>query len=342
MYTDYMDSFDEKLIGKYLANECSDAEMEQILEWLNVSEDNRKEWLKMRIVSARNVYIHFSDAERLACSYKELLRKQDVQKRLIQKITRKTILRFMRYAASILVLIGMSVLFYKYATDWRYPQMVVVTLGDNEHVRHIMLEDSSQVWLSAGSRIEYPKRFWKNKRSVSVEGKVYFEVVEDVNRPFYVKTETYTVRVLGTSFEVNAFKYSQTSDVTLVDGKVEILDQNLATLCTLLPGQQFETDKLNNCFTLHQVNAEMYASWHGGQFEFDGLTFAEVIRALERHYNVRIIIEDSIAKDLRLVGSLSFQKDIYQMMRTLELVAPIRYHMQINTVVYIQNKDQEM
>lgn len=334
-----MNSLNEKLIEKYLAGECSEVEMEQILEWFNASEDNRKEWLKLRMVSAKSAFMHFSDTDQVARAYKELLKKQDDQKRFKQEVTRKITLRFMRYAASILVLIGMSVFFYKYTTDWQYPKMIVVATGANEPVRKIMLEDSSQVWLSAGSRIEYPKRFRKNERKVSVEGKVFFEVAKDVHRPFYVKTETYTVKVLGTSFEVNAFKYNQISDVTLLEGNVEILDNNLASLCILQPGQQFETDKLSNQFTLHQVNAEMYASWHGGQFEFDGLTFAEIVKILERHYNVLIIIDDHIAKDQRLVGSLSFQKDISQMMKTIEMVVPIKYHVQIDTVVYLQSKN---
>ena len=329
---------DENLIERYFAGECSNAEMERIFEWLNASENNRKEWLKLRMVSAKGVFTHFSESEHLARSYTELIEKQNSRKRLEKEITRKITLRLMRYAASILVLIGLSAVCYKYVVDWRYPQMLVVTLGENEPVRQFILEDNSQVWLSAGSRIVYPERFGKKERKVSVEGKVYFEVAEDVGRPFLVETEAYTVKVLGTMFEVSAFKYSQTSEVTLVDGKVEILDHNLDALCMLQPGQQFEIDKISNHFVLHQVQAEMYASWHGGALEFDGLTFGEILKVLERQYNVRIIVDDSIAKGQKLVGSLSFQKDIYQMMRALELVVPINYHVQTDMVVHIHEK----
>ena len=339
MDSNYMNGLEDTIIKKYIAGECSEVELKQIIEWLNQSESNRKEWLKLRMVSGKSVFMHFSDAEHVSRSYKELQRKCNFQKRIEQDITQKNTLRLIRYAASILVLVGLSAIFYKYVTDWQYPKMVVVATGENEPVRLLMLEDSSQVWMSAGSRIEYPERFWKNERRVSVEGKVYFEVAKDANRPFYVNTETYTVKVLGTSFEVNAFKYSQISDVTLVEGNVEIFDHNKNSLCAILPGQQFEIDKLSNRFTLHQVNAEIYASWHGGNFEFDGLTFAEIAKALERYYNVRIILNEDIARDIKLVGSLSFGKDIHQMMRAIELVVPIKYHVQTDTVVYIQSKN---
>ena len=333
-----MISLDENIIERYRAGECSEADMAQILEWLKASDENREEWLKLRMVSAKSAFARFSASEHVTCSYKELLKKRNIQKEFEQEITRKITLRLMRYAATILLLVGLSVIFYKYATDWQYPKMVVVATGENEPVRLLMLEDSTQVWLSAGSRIEYPERFWKNERSVSVEGKVYIEVAKDANRPFYVKTETYTVKVLGTSFEVNAYKYSQTSDVTLVEGNVEIFDHNQISLCTIQPGQQFEINKISNRFTLQRVEAEMYASWHEGTLEFDGLTFAEIAKALERHYNVRIILGEGITRDIRLVGSLSFGKDIYQMMRAMELVVPIKYHVQTDTVVYIQSK----
>ena len=330
----------EKTINRYLAGECSDVEMEQIAEWLNTSESNRKEWLKLRMVSAKSHFTYFSNPEHIDRSYKELMEKQRVKIIIEKKITRKISLRLLRYAASFLVLIGLSFFCYKYITDWQNPKMIVVVTGEKEHIRQLILEDSSNVWLSAGSRIEYPERFGKKDRKVSVEGKVYFDVAKDENRPFLVKTEAYTVKVLGTSFEVNAFKYNQISDVTLIDGNVEILDNNLSALCTLQPGQQFEIDKISNCFNLHPVQAEMYASWHVGTLEFDGLTFAEIVQILERQYNVRIIIDNNMAKDQRLVGSLSFQKDIYQMMRTIELVIPIRYHVQTDTVVYSRETNQ--
>ena len=333
-----MNSSDEKLIEKYLTGDCTENEMMKVLQWIEASEDNREELLKLRIVSAKSSFIYFSDSEHVSCSYEELQREQKLRKRIENEITRKIYIRFTRFAASILLLIGLSVVFYKYTTDWRHPQSVVVSVAANEQIQQIMLEDSSLVWLSAGSRIEYPKRFARKERIVKVEGKVFFEVTEDADRPFYVKTETFTVKVLGTSFEVSAPKYSQTSDVTLVKGQVEILDYKMETICELQPGQQFEIDKLRSRHYLNDVDAKVHTSWYGGKLEFDGQTFGEIIKVLERHYDVKVILDSGIAKDKKLVGSLSFQKDIYEMMKTMELVVPIKYLVQTNTVVYIQSK----
>jgi len=334
-----MDSLDEKIVEKYFSGECTDAEMGQILQWLKASDDNRKEWLKLRMVPVKSNFVQLSDPEHVARSYRELEKEKNARKQFEHEITRKVTVRFMRYAASILVLVGMAYGSFRYLT-WQKPQkMIVVAVSGSEPVRKIILDDSTRVWLSPGSQIEYPEKFDKKERKVSIEGKVYFEVAKDAKRLFYVKTDAFTVKVSGTSFEVNAYKFSQNSDVILVEGNVEIFDHALAPLCALKPGHQFEIDKLSKRVTLQQVEAEMYASWHGGKLEFDGLTFAEITKILERHYNVKIILGEGIEKDKELVGSLSFEKDIHQMMRALGLVLSIEYHVQTDTVVYIKAKN---
>ena len=336
-----MDNLDEIVVERFIAGECSEVEMQRVLDWFKASEENRKEWLKLRMVSAKRDFVRFSEPEHVDRSYRELLKERGERETLERKIARKITLRFLRYAASILLLMGVSYAVYLYVSYQEPVKMVVVAVGGNEPVREIRLGDSTRVWLSAGSQIEYPERFDKEERKVSVEGKVYFEVAADTNRPFWVSTETYMVKVVGTSFEVNTFRFRQMSDVTLIEGKVEILDRELTSLCLMQPGQQFEIDKLTNSFVLHEVAAEMVAAWHDGKLEFDGLTFAEIAKALERQYNVRIILEEGIVPNQKLVGSLSFQKDIYEMMRTIALVIPIEYNVQMNTVVvHIQPKSK--
>ena len=331
-----MDNLDEIVVERYIAGECSEVEMQRALEWFEASEKNRKEWLKLRMVSAKSNFIRFSEPGHVARSYIELMKEWSEQEALKQKIARKISLQILRYAASILLLIGLSYAIYLYATHQEPAKMIVVAVKGNEPVREIRLDDSTRVWLSAGSQIEYPEKFDKEDRKVSIEGDAYFEVTTDVNRPFWVSTEMYVVKVLGTSFEVNAFKHRQVSDVTLIEGKVEIFNHELTSLCLMQPGQQFEIDKLTNRFVLHEVD-DMDGQ-HDGQLEFDGLTLAEVAKALERHYHVQIVFDDGIVRNEMLVGSLSFKKDIHEMMRTIASLIPIEYSVKMDTVVHITPK----
>ena len=333
-----MNGLDDKTVEKYLTGACSEAEMEQLLQWLKASEENRQAWLKLRMVAVRSSFVHFSDPKQVERAFSTIWKERFARTLFEKQLARKYTMRFMRYAAAILLLIGISYATYHYVIHGVAVPVMVVVAGANEEPKQVMLHDSSRVWLSAGSRIEYPERFGKRDRTVAVEGKVYFEVARDTLRPFYVNTDVYTVKVLGTSFEVNAPKYNPSSDVTLVEGKVEILDTKSLSLCTLHPGQQFEIDKRNNRFMLNRVDAEMYASWHGGQLDFDGLTFAEIAKALERHYGVRIILDEGVAQKQKLVGSLNLQKDIVQMMQAIAMVVPIKYQVQTATVVQIQSR----
>jgi len=322
-----------------MAGECSEAEMKQIFNWFNASEDNRKEWLKLRMVPVKDNYLRSADPEQVARSFRELKKEHFDLMLLEKKISRRITLQFLRYAASILLLLGLSYLTYRYVPYREAPVMLTVAVTGNEPAKKIRLADHTDVWISAGSRIEYPEKFGKKERTVSVEGKVFFAVAPDANRPFLVRTADYTVKVLGTSFEVNAYRFKQLTDVTLVDGQVEILDGHSVSLCTLQPGQQFEMDRLTHRFAKNEVDAEILTAWHGGELEFDGLTFAEIAGALERQYNVQIVLENGIATDKKLVGSLSFQKDIYEMMRAIASVIPIKYDIKINTIVHIYPKN---
>ncbi len=70
----------------------------------------------------------------------------------------------------------------------------------------LALEDGTKMWINAGSRVIYPNKFKKNKREIYVDGEVYMEVARDEERPFVVKTNMLDVQVLGTSFNVMAYK----------------------------------------------------------------------------------------------------------------------------------------
>jgi ferric-dicitrate binding protein FerR (iron transport regulator) len=333
-----MNNLDEKIFEKYLSGTCTEAEMNKLCQWFEASEENRKEWLKIRMALVKKRYTISSEPKHLQSSYIEIRQQQQEYEKLKKRITRKIMQRFATYAACFLLLIGVSFAFYKSVKEYINPPMVVVAVEKGQPAQRIVLGDSTAVWISANSRIEYPKKFSKKERTVFVEGKVYFDVSEDINCPFYVKTESYMVKVLGTFFEVNSYKGERFSDVILVQGSVEILNYNMASLCILRPGQQFQLNKKNNRFQLNEVNVELFTNWHNGKIEFDGMTFGEILEGLERYYNVQLVLEADINKEEKLVGSLSLEKDIYEMMRTIEQVIPIKYEIQTNTVVYIQSK----
>lgn len=78
------------------------------------------------------------------------------------------------------------------------------------------------MYINSGSHVIYPSDFDKDKREILVEGEVYLEVAKDPKRPFFVKTKDFDVKVLGTTFNVSAYKDDAIASVVLVEGKVEV------------------------------------------------------------------------------------------------------------------------
>ncbi|MCK7556770.1 FecR domain-containing protein [Chitinophaga sedimenti] len=103
-------------------------------------------------------------------------------------------------------------------------------------VFHVVLPDGSQVWLNAGSTLQYPTQF-TNERAVSLNGEAYFEVAQNAQLPFTVKTgDRSAVRVLGTSFNINAYDNEPVIQTTLLTGSVQV--QAGSTSNILRPGEQ--------------------------------------------------------------------------------------------------------
>jgi ferric-dicitrate binding protein FerR (iron transport regulator) len=333
---------DNQLIEKYLSGTCTEEEIKQILEWLGSSGADEKELFDLKILVAKEQFNRMSQEDEIQPAFRELISrhdyKEELKRKLTNEITRKITMKLSRYAAAILLLIGMSVGVGVWLEKQPQRHLIAISIEENEAVRRITLEDNTKVWLFENSKIEYPQQFAKDSRKVSVEGKVYFEVAKDQKRPFRVNVGGYTVEALGTAFEVTGYKNKKQFDVILTEGLVLITDPSQKPLSTLQPGCEMVVNTATNEFRTNRVDADVYTSWVKGVLEFDGMTFPEIAKVLERFYNVRIVLEDPETMKQHLVGSLSLKKDIAAMMRAIEAVIPIKYSIESNTYVHIKKK----
>ena len=153
----------------------------------------------------------------------------------------------------------------------------------------LTLPDSSQVWLNAGTKIEYLINSQTEERLVKLLGEAYFEVNKG-QRPFKVTTGQLTTEVLGTSFNINA--YNQTIEVALVEGKVNVSDGNqnldispkeMAVYSAVLP---YKLIKEN-------FDPKTKVAWKDGQLIFVKASFLEVIERLEKWYDIKIIYNEN-------------------------------------------------
>ena len=163
----------------------------------------------------------------------------------------------------------------------------------------ITLNDGTEVWLNAGSRLSFPSRFTGGPRVVTLDGEAYFKVSRDENRPFIVKTAQIATHVLGTEFNMKAYEGSE-SHVTLVKGsvKVEIKDTQKEVL--LYPGEDIACLHDGTC-QVRQVDTTRYAQWLDGYFYFDDVCLKDILKELGYWYNLTIEAEDDVRlMDMRL------------------------------------------
>lgn len=158
----------------------------------------------------------------------------------------------------------------------------------------LLLSDKTRVHLNAGSSLRFPVQFVKGKdRQVYVSGEAYFDVEKDLEHPFLVNVDELNVRVLGTEFNVLAYPEDNTSEVVLVEGAVGLHHINdtydSETSSNLEPGYKATFDRENTKIVTKEVITSLYTSWIKGELVFRNMTFTNILKKLERHYDVTII-----------------------------------------------------
>ena len=158
----------------------------------------------------------------------------------------------------------------------------------------LVLSDGTEVHLNAGTVLKYPVKFLEGKnRDVYLTGEAYFKVSKDKKHPFVVQSNDLNIRVLGTSFNVSSYSENKNIFTVLVEGAVrlygkdETYSKEKSKLLT--PGREAKWNKENRNIRIKKVNTSLYTSWIDGTLVIEKLKFHQIIKRLERHYNIKII-----------------------------------------------------
>ena len=156
----------------------------------------------------------------------------------------------------------------------------------------IELSDGTLVHLNSGSSLRYPVNFLSDgPRQVFLSGEAYFDVAKSESNPFIVNIDELDVKVLGTQFNVSAYGEDEFIDVVLVEGAVGLRkkDQMQADVVKLSPGQKGSYKQVSEGIIVNEVDTSLYISWMQGHLVFRDLTFNNILKKLERHYNIEIV-----------------------------------------------------
>lgn len=158
----------------------------------------------------------------------------------------------------------------------------------------LTLADSTQIFLNAESTLKYPVMFQGKERLVEMEGEAYFRVAKNKKQPFIVKTGNLKLEVLGTSFNVRAYKDEEQIQITLENGLLEVNGQRIH------PGEQFCYNKQNQTTLLKKVDTKQYVAWQEGHFLFRNERLEDILRTLARWYRFDYRFDDEEVKNVRI------------------------------------------
>ncbi|BDD10411.1 iron dicitrate transporter FecR [Fulvitalea axinellae] len=194
----------------------------------------------------------------------------------------------------------------------------------------IELSDGTEVWLNGGSRMRYPVNFVSQNRVVELEGEACFDVAHNKEKPFVVKTDDVKVRVLGTLFNINAYRGGDDVRTTLVEGSVEASAGEGFTR-RLKPGDQLRWDRDENVGEVQKVDPNVYTAWVDGKLRFENLYMSDLIPMLENWYGVEIQNENGDLDKIHYTGQFE-QEDIRTVLEILKDFQDFKYEIYGNVV----------
>lgn len=293
---------EKDILNRYFSGEASQEETEQILDWVDASEENKKELEKERMLFDIAL---FSTHE------------TTVHRRL------STVLRYsIGVAAGIAVLVcGYFFLSNYKQNDNLQWQAVVAPAGQKAQV---VLSDGTKVWLSSKTTLRYPTEFGRSNRNVTLDGEAYFEIAKNKKKPFIVQTEHNKVQVVGTHFDICAYSGSNSFETTLTEGIVDIYKLNAAKPTTRLTKDERYTE-IDGVGTKSKLSSHDFLMWREGVYCFDDMPFPTMATKLERYYNVKITIINPAMMHYRCTGKFNEQDGIVHILTVIQQDCPFEF-----------------
>lgn len=199
----------------------------------------------------------------------------------------------------------------------------------------LTLSDGTKVWLNSDSRLTYPVNFNDSTREVSVSGEAYFSVRHS-DVPFIVKTDRGEITVLGTEFNVNNYPDNREAVTTLVSGKIAYLAPD-GEKFILNPDEQI-TIQGNGQKETRKVDTRYATSWRNGMFLFQEMRLEDIMKRLERWYNIHVTYSDESVKELHFSGDLSRFKDIGTFLEMFEKSSDVKIKVKEKNIIISNNK----
>jgi len=306
----------EELLKKYIKGDyLTDEERETVVSWLQESPENMNEYKSLHKIYDALLWNGYEENSNILPESKPVTR----------TIKRK-IISLSRYAAVfVIAVLGC----YVFLTYFNAPEAVKTEAAKNTifvppgQRAEVTLPDGTKVWLNAKTKFIYPERFENGRRDVYLDGEAYFNVEKDGNRPFTVRTDKYNVKVLGTEFNLIAYKGSDLFETSLLEGSVEVKSHDEKSSLILSPdniayaqGGELKTAPLLD---------KDFLLWKDGIIYFDNETVLEIMKKLELYFDIKIDVQNKSIITHRYSGKFRTKDGVEQVLKVLQLKHKFKY-----------------
>jgi len=321
-----MNSNAKLLLEKYKAGTCTAKELALLESWY------------IKEAAARNISASDVNIDKISDLR---LTESDLDSSVVKIMPRVRHIKVWQVAASIALIASLGFFAYRYSSAFKNDQVhpkYVVNQTPKGAIHKVVLPDGSIVWLNAGSVLKYPKTFEGKVRNVElVDGQVFFDIKHIDGYPFVVKTSNLNITVLGTSFDVKAYKNEKITKVSVLTGKVGISVQGQGDkpAIMLLPTQQVVLNNMTDHIVKGSTKVVTIESWRKNVLVFEDEDLSLVFKALERKYNTKINVEDQDLLDQHISIKLNAQP-LNNILEVLSFTKHFKYEMPNDSTVIIK------
>ena len=317
---------EEKLIGYIKGDLISEDEIIEILNWIESSPENQKSYTRLKNLWVMTGLDHPEQVS-IPTLFLPVAKPTPIQKNLFGSM--------LKYAAVFILafsLGSLSLYFLNKSESSKLSSIyntVIVPYGERSQ---ISLYDGTKVWLNSGTKLRYPVVFGHNTREVFIEGEAYFDVAKDTRHPFVVSAGQLKVLVLGTRFNICAYTEDNEFSATLDEGSINAVNTTNGKAIKLNPGEQVVLNRETNRLKNQRVQTELYTSWKESLLKFEDAPFDEVIKKMERWYDVKITVDHTINTKERYTMTIKTES-LREMLQLVSRTTKMNYEIKENIVL---------
>lgn len=326
----------DERIEKYFNEELSSTERVQFLH-----EVDSNETLKKQFVEYQNLYALLNLSPQIE---NRKIGKQKYDRFVHQKQNRnlrKLWLSRIGYAAAILILVVSSSLL----TLWYTQNEEVVFVANEMNTLYtpagqracLVLQDGTEVWLNAKSKLVYPAQFTGEERRVKVEGEAFFNVAKDSVKPFIVSAMDVDMKVLGTQFNVYCYPDAGYVETSLLEGSVRVFFSGKEKEGILLKPDQ-QVTAANGKMVVKPIRLNEHFLWRDGVYAFENEPLIDILKKLELYYDVKIVVEDTTMFNETYTGKFRQRDSLDDIFKILQQIRSFKIRKNVDNNIITLSK----